>query len=59
MDWETSQLTFNPNWCVPSVVTRDSYVTRRQLNSEQFSQDTDFNQLTAKQVMSLATYRNR
>ena len=55
-DWETSQLTFNPNWCVSSAVSRDSYVTRRQPPSasirsrvQAFSQDTDFNQLTAEQ----------
>ena len=55
MDWETSQLTFNPNWCVSSAVSLNSYVTQRQSPtgavcrlSVKTVEDTVFNQLKAK-----------
>ena len=52
MDWETSQLTFNPNWCVHSVVQsgllRHLKTVSNRSSVQAFSQDTVFNQLTAK-----------
>ena len=62
MSGETRQLTFNPNWCVSSVVNRDSYVTRRQSPTGaacRLSVKTLTSISSRLNRSDLATYRNR